>query len=50
MRNSDPGVGSFQSLRDVGKRHAEGLDCGERILEVERVGVVVNPAKLHHLK
>ena len=41
---------SLQSLRDVGERHPEGLDGGERVLEVQRVRVVVDPAKLHHLK
>ena len=41
---------SLQSLRDVGERHPEGLDGGERVLEVQRVRVIVDPAKLHHLK
>ena len=41
---------SLQSLSDVGERHPKGLDGGERVLEVQRVRVVVDPAKLHHLK
>ena len=47
MRNSGR---SLESLRDVGERHPEGLDGGERVLKVERVRVVVDAAELHHLK
>lgn len=40
----------FESLSDVGQSHRESLEGGKRILEVQCVGVLINPAKLHHLQ
>ena len=40
----------LQSLRDVCQRDPERLDGRERVLEVQRVRVVVDATELHHLE
>lgn len=40
----------FHTLRDVRKGYAEFLNCRERILEIQRVRIPIDPAELHHLK
>ena len=40
----------LQSLRDVCQRDPERLDGRERVLEVQRVRVVLDAAELHHLR
>lgn len=41
---------SFEALSDVCQSHSESLDCREGVLEVQDVGVAINPAKLHYLQ
>lgn len=43
------GISSFEALSDVGESHCEGLHSRKGILEIQDVGIAVNPAKLHHL-
>ena len=40
---------SLEALRHVRQRHRERLHGRERVLKVQRVGVAVYPAELHHL-
>ena len=40
----------LQPLGDVSQGHGEGLDGGEGVLEVQRVGRRVDPPELHHLE
>lgn len=40
----------FHSLRNVGQGHTESLDSREGILEIQRVGIAVDPTELHHLE
>ena len=46
---NDEKTALFKSLSDVGQSYRESLDGCERVLEVQGVGVLVNPPKLHHL-
>ena len=39
----------LEALCDVGQSNGEGLDSGERVLEVQCVCVVVDATKLHYL-
>ena len=40
----------FEPLGDIGQGNREGLHGGEWVLEVQGVGVRIDPAKLHHLQ
>ena len=40
----------LQPLGDVSQGHGEGLEGGEGVLEVQRVGRRVDPPELHHLE
>lgn len=44
------GISSFEALSNVGKGHGEGLHSRKGILEIQDVGIAVNPAELHHLR
>lgn len=44
------GVISFEALSDVCQRHSKSLDSRKGVLEVQDVGVAINPAKLHYLQ
>ena len=46
---NDEKTALFKSLSDVGQSYRESLDGCERVLEVQGVGVLINPPKLHHL-
>lgn len=41
---------SFEALGDVGQSHCESLNRREGVLEVQDVGITINPTKLHHLE
>lgn len=44
------GISSFEALSNVGEGHGEGLHSRKGILEIQDVGIAVNPAELHHLR
>lgn len=44
------GISLFEALSDIGQSHCEGLHSRKGILEIQDVGVAVDPAKLHHLR
>lgn len=44
------GISSFEALSNVGEGHGEGLHSRKGILEIQDVGIAINPAELHHLR